>query len=163
MKLISTDDYNLELETKKMDASYSEAGKEAEKFRLSLNHTKFVKQSLELGMFIPTDKEGNVLTEPKRYRDYLEYPDSFDGNKEEMECWEYQEAKERVLFKGRCRTEDDLDYFFLTHLNMIKYNGYTSTFEWRKDDIKHSLDTIEDLLIINDLTLTQSALKLINK
>ena len=40
------------------------------------------------------------MEEPKRWNDYLQFPDSFDGNKEWGELYNYELAKERVLFKG---------------------------------------------------------------
>ena len=64
------------------------------------NYAKFLKQPLQLCFFVPCDENGNVLEEPKRWNDYLQFPDSFDGNKEWGELYNYELAKERVLFKG---------------------------------------------------------------
>ena len=61
-------------------------------------YAKFLKQPLKLEMFVPCDEDGNILKEPKRWEDYLQYPDSFDGNKEWDELYDYQQAKEKVLF-----------------------------------------------------------------
>jgi len=62
-----------------------------------LNYANFLKQPLELWMFVPCDEDGNVLEEPK-----LHFPTGnnqlesiiFKQNKE------YQQAKERCLFEG---------------------------------------------------------------
>ena len=62
------------------------------------NFDNFLKQSLKLEMFVPGDEDGNILKEPKRWEEYLQYPDSFDGNKEWDELYDYQQAKEKVLF-----------------------------------------------------------------
>lgn len=62
------------------------------------NYANFLKRPLKLEMFVPCDEYGNVLKEPKRWEDYLQYPDSFDGNKEWYELYDYQQAKEKVLF-----------------------------------------------------------------
>ena len=62
------------------------------------NYATLLKQTLKLEMFVPCDEEGNILEEPKRWEDYLQYPDSFDGNKEWGELYDYQQAKEKVLF-----------------------------------------------------------------
>ena len=67
---------------------------------LMLRYAKFLNQPLQLGFFVPCDENGNVLEEPKRWNDYLQFPDSFDGNKEWGELYNYELAKERVLFKG---------------------------------------------------------------
>ena len=61
-------------------------------------YAKFLKQPLKLEMFVPCDEDGNILKEPKRWEDYLQYPDSFDGNKEWDELYDYQQAKEKILF-----------------------------------------------------------------
>ena len=66
--------------------------------RLRDNYDDFLEQPLKLEMFVPCDEEGNILEEPKRWEDYLQYPDSFDGNKEWGELYDYQQAKEKVLF-----------------------------------------------------------------
>ena len=63
-----------------------------------VKYANFLKQPLKLEMFVPCDEDGNVLKEPKRGEDYLQYPDSFDGNKEWGELYDYQQAKEKVLF-----------------------------------------------------------------
>jgi len=56
------------------------------------NYANFIKQTLKLWMFVPCDKEGNVLEEPKFV--------SPDGVKWGDYAKEYQKAKERCLFEG---------------------------------------------------------------
>ena len=68
--------------------------------RFRYNYDALLKQPLQLCFFVPCDENGNVLEEPKRWNDYLQFPDSFDGNKEWGELYNYELAKERVLFKG---------------------------------------------------------------
>ena len=63
-----------------------------------VKYANFLRQPLNLGMFVPCDEDGNILKEPKRWEDYLQCPDSFDGNKEWYELYDYQQAKEKVLF-----------------------------------------------------------------
>lgn len=69
-------------------------------YDIIIRYKNFLKQPLKLEMFIPCDENGNVLEEPKRWNDYLQFPDSFDGNKEWGELYNYELAKERVLFNG---------------------------------------------------------------
>ena len=52
---------------------------------LICRYAKFLKQPLTLGMFVPCDLHGNVLEEKKPFQD---------------KYYEYQEARERCLFKG---------------------------------------------------------------
>ena len=68
--------------------------------RLRDNYDALLKQPLQLCFFVPCDENGNVLEEPKRWNDYLQFPDSFDGNKEWGELYNYELAIERILFKG---------------------------------------------------------------
>ena len=67
------------------------------------NFDVFLSQILEIWMFIPCKLVNGiwvVLEPPKRWNDYLEFPESFDGNKEWYDFYEYEEAKERCLFEG---------------------------------------------------------------
>ena len=94
MAIISTDDLNLEL---------NESGlSPLSKWVRSVTNTLLLLQPLELGQFIPCDLDGNVL----------EYPMTMDYRVEAgstpkypTECYtgdleQYQQAQERVLFKG---------------------------------------------------------------
>jgi len=81
-------------------------------------YAEFLKQSLTLGMFVPCDLDGNVLEEPKR--DFEEDEVSERGRCEDAfyeDNNDYQEAKERVLFKGfEFKGESDFSFIF-------KYKG----------------------------------------
>lgn len=52
------------------------------------NYANFLKQPLELGMFVPCDEDGNILEEPDCNLDIRM-----------VEMKEYQQAKERCLFE----------------------------------------------------------------
>ena len=113
------------------------------------NFDEFLEQPLKVEMFVPCDEEGNVLEEPKRWKDYLQYPDSFDGNKEWNELYDYQQAKEKVLFEGiEFRTNGGVN--FLT----IKED----TFAFFDFNVKFKNLTIEYLIQYN-LQLTENAVK----
>ena len=62
---------------------------------LVYNYANFLKQPLELWMFVPCDEDGNVLEEKSMFNtndeDYIFYSDDFD---------KHQQAKERCLFDG---------------------------------------------------------------
>ena len=81
-------------------------------------YAKFLKQPLKLEMFVPCDEDGNILKEPKRWEDYLQYPDSFDGNKEWDELYDYQQAKEKVLFVFK----PHFDILVIKH-NILQYRN----------------------------------------
>ena len=113
------------------------------------NFDEFLEQPLKVEMFVPCDEEGNVLEEPKRWKDYLQYPDIFDGNKEWNELYDYQQAKEKVLFEGiEFRTNGGVN--FLT----IKED----TFAFFDFNVKFKNLTIEYLIQYN-LQLTENAVK----
>jgi len=57
------------------------------RFERILKYAKFLKQPLTLSMFVPTDDDGNVLSNPKDST--LQYQKRID---------KYQQAKERVIF-----------------------------------------------------------------
>ena len=59
----------------------------------SYDYALFLKQFLEIWMFVPCDDDGNVLEEPNPFYD-------FDTQDYYYLCQEYQKAKEKVLFEG---------------------------------------------------------------
>lgn len=103
-----------------------------------IKYTKFLKQPLTLGMFVPCDEKGNVLEEPY-----------FDGINEvyytHAKHW-YEEAKEKVLFEG----------FELIEGNLKKDGLGFCTLE------SFSLIDMEDMIRWHeDIELTPSALEAI--
>ncbi len=82
MKLISMTDFVLEQDT---NWSYKNT-------IVSIrDYANFLKQTLELWMFVPCDENGNVLEEPNEIGGIIQYP---------QEMIDYQQAKERCLFEG---------------------------------------------------------------
>ena len=117
------------------------------------NYAKFLKQPLQLCFFVPCDENGNVLEEPKRWNDYLQFPDSFDGNKEWGELYNYELAIERVLFKGFefIRT--------INHRELMPCNRFLKNDEYW--NVKFPNRNIEFLIIEFEqkIELTDSAIK----
>jgi len=102
-------------------------------FILRCNYDSFLIKPLEKWMFVPCDEDGNVLEEPQRWNDYLEFPESFDGNKERHDFYAYEQAKERCLFeglviKGKFINHKESDIIFVKGFanviieNLVKYN-----------------------------------------
>ena len=73
-------------------------------------YNDFLKQLLQLWMFIPCGEDGEPLEEPINYEDW-----KLNGTSNKHSnnfCKEYQKAQERVLFKG------------FKHLSTNKYNTW---------------------------------------
>lgn len=88
-----------------------------------LNYAKFLKQPLELWMFVPCDEQGNVLEEPA-----VEF---FDSGNIEKDCNDYaqyfdnyKEAKERVLFED-CIYHDDIVRNAFCKIRIYAFEGMT--------------------------------------
>lgn len=114
-----------------------------------LKYVNFLKQPLTLGMFVPCDLDGNVLKEP-----ILTYPFStprpIDERNFERREKEYQQAQERVLFKGlSCRYIDKGNGWHL-----VKYENGSNI--WASYDVHETIDT---LLRFECLELTPNAIK----
>ena len=134
MKLISMTDFVLEQEIINGGFGQDEIDKVWE-------YANFLKQPLELWMFIPCDEKGNVLEEPESLKGF--YETHSDGMIQEAKLRkQYYEAKDRVLFEGF----------------QISTKGSISI---RLNNIEHILagfKSIEELVKYN-LTLTESAIK----
>ena len=139
MKLISMTDFVLE-SNKKIAQSHSRV----DCGNLIFNYAKFLKQPLELWMFVPC-MDNEVFNYSKH------------GNKEQ-----YQQAKERCLFEGfELKTYNTDEYDNIE--SVVKYNNcyvgikYKNENSIRLNDISKQ-ETIEHL-IPNELTLTKNAIK----
>jgi len=96
-----------------------------------VNYANFLKQPLELWMFVPCDDNGNFLEEKSMFNnteeDYIFNSVCFD---------KYQQAKERCLFKG---FEFEKVYNWGFELK-ISFDGFEEYIDFINED------TIEDLL-----------------
>lgn len=118
------------------------------------NYANFIKQPNELWMFVPCDKDGNILedcavtNEDEQYYHFL-----------------YEQAKERCLFEGFEVIEDkyyhtkrEIIYLPNTQIQVWRkltyHNGEVETFFF---DYYNEFKTVEDLLKYN-LQLTQTAI-----
>ena len=61
-----------------------------------VKYANFLKQPLNLGMFVPCDEGGDILDEPEDYENRL--PNMMTEYNDEV--YRYKQAKEKVLFKG---------------------------------------------------------------
>lgn len=148
-KLISCTDFVLRTCKNENEVDISTNEKHIEQSFKELNlinaYANFLKRTIELGMFIPCDKEGNVLEHK-----------SINLCQDLKEWAEYQEAKDRVLFEGfgiisfsgglECVINKDCQVF---SNHTLGNTGWFACSEF---------ETIEDL-IPYDLTLTEKAIK----
>jgi len=131
MKLISMIDFVLEQDKEfKPTRTYR---------KLILNYANFLKQPLELWMFVPCNDNGNVLEEP------------FEDNLYDIQ--EYQQAKERCLFANFRMSGKIL--WIEESLFMISEN-YNRSFK-----NYGNIEMILNKYLIKDIELTKTAEKLI--
>lgn len=131
-KLIPMTDYALMQEQEEFD-DYKKG------YLKIIEYARFLKLPLILGMFVPCDESGNVLTEPKLISEAREDIQDF-GNK----LIAYEAAKEKVLFVG-CTLEKVQDHY------VVYYNSQSIWISWTNR-------VIEDL-IKHEIELTESAKK----
>ena len=150
-RLISMTDFVLEID--KEWENPSKPFSENKALMKICNYATFLIQPLQLGMFVPCDENGNVLEEPKRWNDYLQFPDSFDGNKEWGELYDYELAIERILFKGFEYVNFINDGKLLPYHRLIKNDEYFN--------VRFLDRNIEDLLTEFEygIELTSTAIK----
>jgi hypothetical protein len=168
MKLISMTDFVLETKNNSITQTEKynviEWQKKCEAFNKIITYASFLKQPLELGMFIVCDEDGNVLDKPKKYDNWtnFDYSGTDIGFEDEKLCRQYQKAKEKVFFEGfkstgRFKVSSGFEDF-----SFLKYNnGNTQVYvkDYTKEELNESLCyTIEDLIKYK-LTLTENALK----
>ena len=85
MKLLSMIDFVLE--------NAKQPYVEGTKYKDLVNYAKFLKQPLNLGMFVPCDEDGNILEKPSA-ESYI-ILETCEYSKEWID---YKKAKEKVLF-----------------------------------------------------------------
>lgn len=135
MELISMTDFVLSKEQALID--YEKIHYYGEVLDIALEMVKyanFLKQSLELWMFVPCDENGNVLNKPENY-------DNEELWHNYSDCKKYEKAKERCLFEVTSE--------FVSN-NIYDENGFF-----------HTLENIESLVADYNnynLTLTKTAI-----
>jgi hypothetical protein len=138
MKLISMTDFVLEQDT---NWSYKNT-------IVSIrDYANFLKQPLELWMFVPCDSDGNVLDEPKG----TDLNDSFFAMQVDYNLeTKYQQAKERCLFEG----------FEVDSEKTVNWNGiYIEQDSFNKINI----EGLEYYCSSTKIKLTPTAIKQLNK
>ena len=121
-------------------------------------YAQFLKQTLNLGMFVPCDENGNPIILDTEHK---ECPISWSID----EIEKYKQAKEKVLFEGFDLNQKDLSK--LENIFCLTKEYFQITFFTKEkgcfiDNLKtnktYEIKTIEDL-IEYDLQLTENAIK----
>lgn len=165
MKLIPMTDFVInESENKEVSKNFSGFSDIVNNKKLSydniLNYAKFLKQPLELWMFVPCGEDGNVLdAEPCSLGMFAKDNPFFDVYLESKNIWD--KAKEKCLFEGFVITEEsfihDLPHFY------IEIDGIKMMWNFNNKWVFYKgFKTIEDL-VKYDLQLTQKAIKKIHQ
>lgn len=120
-------------------------------------YANFLKRPSELGMFIPTDKDGNVLEKPKNYFEWLNNTCNTLYDKDLSKYEQYKEALDRVLFKdGEIVWSDNYSFMIMVNKKQVGYfKGHGNYFLWE-------YDSIEDLCELG-LELTEAAINKLTK
>lgn len=132
----------------------------ARRFYLIQKYADFLLKEIGIGMAVPCNEFGNILEEPLRenYTDCTEEQNAKDWL---YNLEKYNEAKERVLFKGFkvvdvkngiAYSKSISDASGLIHLFWL--DNITKT--W---GLSQGVTTIETLTIFNSIELTETALK----
>lgn len=132
------------------------------------SYAKFLRQKLELWMFVPCDAEGNVLDNPSELKDLGHYDHNENDDREwDKETYKsdldaYQQSKSRCLFEG-FEVVDIIDeklfvgerFQFNVHRNKFEFYEH---FENKMPKYIGRAVDIEDLVPYG-LTLTATAIK----
>lgn len=132
-KLISMTDFVLETHDEVSDSIDSES--------MMFNYANFLKQPLELWMFVPCDEDGEIIKLLQR-GEASEHDRVINQD-------QYFDAKERCLFDG-FKIMNKGNFYFIEKDNYSLFLRVLS---------KKSKKTVEDLLIFQDAILTPTALK----
>lgn len=160
MKLISMTDF---IESVQLPHSTDEAANESLIIERFYNNVRtymyFLKQPLTLGMFVPTDDQGNVLKDPA-------YTTHSSLKMQNLKHEQYEKAKEKVLFKGFKYRRDNVlgcDYVeseeFQLNVTLKKGLYWLDSSDAFYDFVLHG-DTIESLTnVVLNPELTETAIK----
>ncbi len=132
----------------------------ARRFYLIQKYADFLLKDISIGMTIPCDEFGNVLKEPKS--------DNENWTQEKTDKYfedlmKYNQAKERVLFKGFKVINSPKDIMSRYPKRITDSSGLIVLF-WFDSitqtwSLSNGLSTIETLTVFGSIELTETALK----
>lgn len=112
-------------------------------------YDSLLERTLNLGQFIACDLKGNALKKPKGYDAYI----NWEVLNPKFE--EYQQAKQRVIFKG-FKVDLDLIYDRVIYLRFKDFNIFFTKEgnDWKIEDKYSTIESLVDLNIeLNDKAL----------
>ena len=145
-KLISMTDYVLERSDKSiLQYTVTEIFKNGAKITNEIfEYARFLKTPLNISMFIPCDKTGNVLNEVKEFDNSVGSDENYN-----RALRNYKIAKENVLFKGFSIKERNCNSSFFKYIE----NGFIAVYYFneklQKFEPNTDFKTIEDLITYN--------------
>jgi hypothetical protein len=162
MKLISMTDFVLKKgETSVLPFSVKETFENGAKVMNEIfRYADLLKKDVKKGMFVPCDEFDNILEEPlqEHYTDCTEEQNAKDWL---YNLEKYNQAKERVLFKGFKVV--DMDNVVAYSKSIKDGSGLIHLFWFDKITetwgLSHGVTNIETLTIFNSIELTETALK----
>lgn len=133
----------------------------ARRFYLIQKYADFLLKENTIGMVVPCDEFGNVLDEPCNYDAYVNELSREEYHYNFIECVNYRQAKDRVLFKGFKVVDIDNGIRYSKSisdesgiLHLFWLDNITQT--WT---LSSGLTDIESLSKLGALELTETALK----
>ena len=145
-KLISMTDYVLQRANKSVsEYSITETFKNGAKITNEIfEYANFLKKPLTISMFIPCDKNGNILNEVKEFENSVGSDENYN-----RALRNYKIAKENVLFKGFSIKERNCNNSFIKYIE----NGFIAFYYFNEKSQKFEpntdFKTIEDLIPYN--------------
>jgi len=124
------------------------------------NYAKFLRMPLSLGMFVPVDRLGNILKEPKSFASWKslahnQLADDDNDHTEGNEYKIYQRAKEKCLFG-----DFDVAYNGFSVVRIVaSYDNNVELSFNKTENVFQGFNNIESLIRFNEIFLTKTALK----
>lgn len=145
-KLLSMTDFVLEMSDKNIsEYTIAETFKNGAKVTNEIfKYANFLKTPLNLSMFIPIGKNGNVLSEVKEFENSVGSDENYNNALKN-----YKIAKEKVLFKGFSIKERNCNNSFFKYIENGLIAVYYFNEKSQKFEPNTDFKTIEDLIPYN--------------
>lgn len=124
------------------------------------NYAKFLRMPLSLDMFVPVDRSGNVLKEPKNFESWK----SLAHNQVIDEDADYAEQNEYKIYqkaKGKCLFGDfHVAYNGFSVIRIVAFYNHSVELSFNKTEkIFQGFGNVESLIRFDEIFLTKTALK----
>ena len=145
MKLLSMTEFVLERSKKSIkEMTILETFKDGAKITNEIfNYANFLNQPIKKGMFVPCDENDNVLEEPMNYKSWEKRETNVPYYLDLRLYYEYQQAQERVLFKGFEFKHHHLSKQSISTIDNILHVFWDTKGYW---ELSKGISTIEELV-----------------